>query len=160
MCRSMSTPAGGVTRIGGCPGDGLAELGPRAFDLRGLGARRLEFDRVGASRHRVRACGWSLSRPSDGGREHGAGLARLPERVGNGPHRGVPVPRARRRASARALLPPRAREDERTRSRGDGVAGANVVHIRDGKVTKLFAYFELERALADLGLSPEPDDPA
>ena len=30
--------------------------------------------------------------------------------------------------------------------------GANVIHVRDGKVTKLVAYFERETALADLAL--------
>jgi hypothetical protein len=33
--------------------------------------------------------------------------------------------------------------------------GASAFHIRDGKVTRLVAYMESERALADLGLSSE-----
>ena len=31
------------------------------------------------------------------------------------------------------------------------------VHIRDGKVVKLFVYLDREHALADLGLAPEVD---
>jgi hypothetical protein len=38
-----------------------------------------------------------------------------------------------------------------------GQKGANILHIRGGKVTKLAVYFELERALADVGLAPEAD---
>ena len=36
-----------------------------------------------------------------------------------------------------------------------GAKGASVVHVRDGKVTRLVHYFERERAFADLGLSSE-----
>jgi ketosteroid isomerase-like protein len=39
--------------------------------------------------------------------------------------------------------------DDSTRGRG----GANLFHIRDGKVIRLDAYFDFDHALADLGLA-------
>jgi hypothetical protein len=38
-----------------------------------------------------------------------------------------------------------------------GGTGANLFHIHQGAVTKLVAYWELDRALADLGIAPEAD---
>ena len=36
---------------------------------------------------------------------------------------------------------------------GLGHHGAQVVHVRDGKVTKIAVYYDLDRALVDLGLA-------
>jgi ketosteroid isomerase-like protein len=38
-----------------------------------------------------------------------------------------------------------------------GTKGAQLFHMRDGKVTKLVVYFDRERALAELGPAPEAD---
>jgi ketosteroid isomerase-like protein len=38
-----------------------------------------------------------------------------------------------------------------------GANGANLLQVRGGKVTRLALYFDRDRALADLGLSPEAD---
>ena len=59
-------------------------------------------------------------------------------------------------------------ESRRARAKGSGLRigqmsgesdskGASVFHIRDGKVTKFVTYFDRERALDDLGLTPDTD---
>jgi ketosteroid isomerase-like protein len=41
-----------------------------------------------------------------------------------------------------------------------GGKGANLFYLRGGKVTKIAAYFDRDRAFADLGLTPEGGAPA
>jgi ketosteroid isomerase-like protein len=38
-----------------------------------------------------------------------------------------------------------------------GAEGANLLHVRGGKVVRLVLYFDRDRALADLGLIPDAD---
>src|SRR4051794_14426184 len=66
-----------------CAGDVRGERRARPLDLRALGARRLQFDRVGAPRDRVHDRRWPRSGQLDGSGRHGGGLPTwLAERVG------------------------------------------------------------------------------
>jgi ketosteroid isomerase-like protein len=42
---------------------------------------------------------------------------------------------------------------------GTTKGGANLLHVRDGKVTRLVIYWDRKHALADLGLAAEGDSP-
>jgi ketosteroid isomerase-like protein len=54
-------------------------------------------------------------------------------------------------------------ERRRARGKGSGVEtatkAASVVHFRDGRVARIVIYWDRDRALADLGLTPEADTP-
>ncbi len=49
----------------------------------------------------------------------------------------------------------RSRASGREIGRGGKAQGANVFHLRDGKVTRFALYLERDRALADLGLTAQ-----
>src|SRR5262249_17221116 len=124
-------------------------------DLRGLGTWRLELCGLGGYRDRVRA--WRLARrwdmvwaDRDGRRD-----ARVSQGLGDfyiqaggyrglGPQRVVVLSQVFGRGKTSRL------ELGQFRPRG-----ANLFHLRGGKVTRLVAYFDRHRALADLGLDPE-----
>ena len=109
------------------------EPGPRALDLRALGARGLQFVQLGRPRDRVPARRWALTGQLDGGGCHGRSLDH--ERV-------LVLHRYSGIAKASGL------------EIGQMAAkGADLFHLSAGKVTRLILYWELDRALTDLGLS-------
>jgi hypothetical protein len=130
----------------------IVEPGARALDLCGLGTRRLQFDRLGGP-------GIELRRADGLEPNTATGVAALGDFW-----RGALSPWQGYRASAhdyreidneRVLV--LARQMATGKASGVPISkeGANLFHLRGGKVTKLVLYWDADRALADLSLAPE-----
>lgn len=63
-----------------------------------------------------------------------------------------PIPRAGQPTGSCADVRPRARQSSGMALEALSSVGAQLVHIRDGKVTGVDVYYDRHRALADLGL--------
>ena len=152
----MPWPTSGSRRRA-TPRDGFGEPGPRALDLRGLGTRD-----------------YSSAAWADPQIEYVVADGPSP-----GTWKGLPAMAEHMREALSAWKGLRSQaaeyrelDDERIlvllgfRGRGKasgldveqlGTKGAEVFHLRDGKVTRLVLHWDRERALADLGLAPEGD---
>jgi len=139
--RELRSPTSGCSETV----DGLDERGLRALDLRGLGARRLQLDeQAHPELEFVIADGPS---PADGWGQRGWQRAgRLAGMLGGVPRRGGGVPRARRRARARARQPHWARKASGLELGQMRTKGAVLFHIRDGKVIRHVVYLDRDRA--------------